>query len=230
MTGLTQAEIAQRAGVTRQVIGRYESGERAPSIATLDRLLAGCGVRLRLLIVPEAGLEDLPTRELLARPVLERLDFPLLDALVDIAEAIRDPSRMLVSGKAAARLHGACVRVDQLDIWFPPDQPVDAVRTWLAAAGIVEPYRLTQTDLHAGVTVSHGPADAATALLIRNEPHFQGFLDRSSPLDLGSTEAGPVWLVEPGDCSYGWHPRDRDHLALQRAVRLAAEQAAEQTE
>ncbi len=120
MAGLTQAEMAQRAGVTRQVISAYESGTRSPSVGTLDRLLAGCGVRLRLSMVPEPGLEDVPTREMLARPVLERLDFPLLDAMVDIAEAIGDPSLMLVSGKAAARLHGACVRVDELDLWFRP--------------------------------------------------------------------------------------------------------------
>ncbi len=66
-------------------------------------------------------------------------------------------------------------------------------------------------------------------MVIRNEPLFQGFLHRSTLLDLERGEPAPVSLVDAGDCSYGWHPRDRDHLALQRAVRLAAEQDAEQT-
>jgi transcriptional regulator with XRE-family HTH domain len=76
MIGLTQAEVAQRAGTTRQVISSYESGLRSPSIGTLDRLLAGCGLRLRLSAVPEPGLEDAPTLELLERPSLDRIDFP----------------------------------------------------------------------------------------------------------------------------------------------------------
>ncbi|HEX4017753.1 MAG TPA: helix-turn-helix transcriptional regulator [Frankiaceae bacterium] len=216
---LTQAEMAQRAGVTRQMISAYESGARSPSVGTLDRLLAGCGVRLRLSMVPEPGLEDVPTRKLLATPVLERIELPLVDALVDLADAVGDHRLFLVSGKAAARLHGACVRVEELEIWFSTKQPVADIRAWLADAGIAETFPLDTAALSDGITLEHA---GVTDVVLRAEPHFDGFLHRSSPLDLERADPLDVSLVEAGDCTYGWHPRDRDHLALQRAIRLAA--------
>jgi transcriptional regulator with XRE-family HTH domain len=51
MTGLSQAEVAQRAGVTRQVISVYESGTRRPGVETPDRLLAGRGLRSEVALV-----------------------------------------------------------------------------------------------------------------------------------------------------------------------------------
>jgi transcriptional regulator with XRE-family HTH domain len=222
MTGLTQAEVAQRAGVTRQVIGSYERGRRSPSVATLDRMLAGCGLRLRLSMVPEAGLEDVPTRALLALPPPQRIDLPVLDALEDIAGSVGDHRTMLVSGKAAARLHGACVRVDELELWFSREQPVAEIRSWMAGAGVSERFPLTAADLREGVTLTHGP-DGCTDVRLRSEPQFEGFLRRSTVLGLGRTEPTFASLVEAGDCAAGWHPRDRDHLAVQRAIRLAGE-------
>ncbi|HUB35354.1 MAG TPA: helix-turn-helix transcriptional regulator [Solirubrobacteraceae bacterium] len=46
--GLTQAELACRAGTSQPAIAAYESGARAPSFATLERLLDGCGCDLQL--------------------------------------------------------------------------------------------------------------------------------------------------------------------------------------
>jgi predicted nucleotidyltransferase/DNA-binding XRE family transcriptional regulator len=49
--GLTQAELAQRAGVQQSVISVYEAGRRQPSVATLASLVAATGfdldIRLR---------------------------------------------------------------------------------------------------------------------------------------------------------------------------------------
>lgn len=155
MTGLTQAEMAQRAGVPRQTVSVYESGARRPSVETLERLLSGCGLRLRLSAVPEPGLEDAPTLELLRLPPLERIDFPFQDAIVDIAGSVPDHRLMLVTGKAAARLQGACVRVLELDLMFAERQLVDDIRGWLATAGMAEPFPLTSVDLRDGVTLTH---------------------------------------------------------------------------
>ena len=47
MVGLTQAEVAQRAGVTQQTVAQYERGRRQPSLMTLEQLIAGCGLNLR---------------------------------------------------------------------------------------------------------------------------------------------------------------------------------------
>jgi predicted nucleotidyltransferase/DNA-binding XRE family transcriptional regulator len=41
--GLTQAELAGRAGITQSVISAYEHGRREPSFATLQRLIAAAG-------------------------------------------------------------------------------------------------------------------------------------------------------------------------------------------
>jgi transcriptional regulator with XRE-family HTH domain len=45
--GLTQRQLAERAGVPQSVIARIESGTRQPSLPTLDHILAGAGVELR---------------------------------------------------------------------------------------------------------------------------------------------------------------------------------------
>jgi uncharacterized protein len=53
--GLTQAELAARAGVTQSVISAYESGRREPAVPTLARLVEAAGMRLDL------GVTDGPT-------------------------------------------------------------------------------------------------------------------------------------------------------------------------
>lgn len=44
--GLTQAELAERAGTSQAAISAYERGAKTPSAATLERLLAASGRRL----------------------------------------------------------------------------------------------------------------------------------------------------------------------------------------
>ncbi len=50
--GLTQAELARRAGVTQSVVSAYESGRREPALSTLVRLVEAAGAQLRLEIQP----------------------------------------------------------------------------------------------------------------------------------------------------------------------------------
>jgi transcriptional regulator with XRE-family HTH domain len=76
MAGLTQAQVAHRAGVSQQMVAQYERGRRQPSFATLTALVAGCGVDLTTQLVPRPGYRDEPTRALLERPALERLEPP----------------------------------------------------------------------------------------------------------------------------------------------------------
>jgi transcriptional regulator with XRE-family HTH domain len=49
--GLSQAELARRAGTSQATISAYESGAKQPSVATFSRLLAAAGARLAV----EAG-------------------------------------------------------------------------------------------------------------------------------------------------------------------------------
>ena len=60
--GLTQAELARRAGTSQPVISAYERGHRDPTYGTLRRLVAAGGAELRLAAVPIAasGPDRLP--------------------------------------------------------------------------------------------------------------------------------------------------------------------------
>ena len=46
--GITQAELARRAGMPRSVVSAYEHGTRDPGTDALIRLLAAAGAELRL--------------------------------------------------------------------------------------------------------------------------------------------------------------------------------------
>jgi len=58
--GLTQTELAARAGVTQSVISAYEAGHREPSLRTLRRLVRATGHRLDLSLRPTDPARDLP--------------------------------------------------------------------------------------------------------------------------------------------------------------------------
>lgn len=68
MGGLTQAGLAERAGITQQAVSAYETGRMDPTFATLTRLIQAAGLELRVRLVPrdfhddslEAFLESLP--------------------------------------------------------------------------------------------------------------------------------------------------------------------------
>jgi hypothetical protein len=51
-SGLTQAELARRAGTSQAAVARYEGGAVSPSVATLERLLHAAGSRLELTTTP----------------------------------------------------------------------------------------------------------------------------------------------------------------------------------
>ena len=55
--GLTQAELAQRAGTARSQVSRYERAEVLPSLETLRRLIRLCGLDLSFRLF-NADLEE----------------------------------------------------------------------------------------------------------------------------------------------------------------------------
>jgi predicted nucleotidyltransferase/DNA-binding XRE family transcriptional regulator len=60
--GLTQAQLAQRAGTSQPTVAAYEAGTKVPTVETLTRLVAAAGLRLDVSIstVPiSGGLLDL---------------------------------------------------------------------------------------------------------------------------------------------------------------------------
>ena len=50
--GLTQAEVARRAGVPASMVSAYEHGRRQPTLPTLLRLLKAAGYELRMHLEP----------------------------------------------------------------------------------------------------------------------------------------------------------------------------------
>ena len=50
--GLTQVELASRAGTTQSAIARLESGRTSPSLEQVERLLKLCGFQLMVELAP----------------------------------------------------------------------------------------------------------------------------------------------------------------------------------
>jgi transcriptional regulator with XRE-family HTH domain len=59
--GLSQAEVAARAGTSQPVISAYERGRRDPTTGTLRRLIGATGLRLELRLAPEPSDMTPPT-------------------------------------------------------------------------------------------------------------------------------------------------------------------------
>jgi hypothetical protein len=56
--GLTQRELAERAGVPTTMISAYERGKRQPTVETLLRLLRAAGFDLRMQLEPHDAHDD----------------------------------------------------------------------------------------------------------------------------------------------------------------------------
>ena len=89
--GLSQRELARRAGTSQAMVARIERGQQSPSLATLERLVRACGRELRIEAAGEerapaehaAGAAD--SRLLVWRAGGAAYAFPL-EAVVRIAE------------------------------------------------------------------------------------------------------------------------------------------------
>ncbi|MCG5453697.1 helix-turn-helix domain-containing protein [Micromonospora hortensis] len=109
---LSQSELAELAGVSQATVARIERGERAPSIAVLERLLAAMDVQLVVGVEPLDAHLDTRIDGLAARPIAERIDGLGLDRLLD---RLTDFPQV-ITGCAAAVLQGAPVPADTLQI------------------------------------------------------------------------------------------------------------------
>lgn len=72
--GLSQETLARRAGTRQSAVSAYESGRRAPSIATLERLLAAAGFAIEVGLVEVSPPASLPDTSLTRRLALHRAE------------------------------------------------------------------------------------------------------------------------------------------------------------
>jgi transcriptional regulator with XRE-family HTH domain len=72
-SGLTQAELAERAGVPKSTVGRIESGARVPSTEMVERLVQAAGLSVSVsLAEPDPGTDSMFERTM-RRTHAERL-------------------------------------------------------------------------------------------------------------------------------------------------------------
>jgi transcriptional regulator with XRE-family HTH domain len=120
--GLTQVELARRAGVPQSTVGRIETGTRIPSTAMAERLIRAAGFELRIgLDDPDPGTDSLFEQTLRRTPRQRLADATRTAAAPSGGNAMAgerfDPVRMLTAlqeagvhfllvGDMAATLHG----------------------------------------------------------------------------------------------------------------------------
>ncbi|MFC4018200.1 helix-turn-helix domain-containing protein [Micromonospora sp. GCM10011542] len=127
--GLSQCELAEMAGVSQSAVARIEGGDRTPSIAVLEALLAAMDVQLTIGVEPLDAHLDARIDDLAARPIVERIDELGLDRLLDRLTEFPQ----VITGSTAALLQGAPVPVEALEIavrW----QDSKRFTRWLEAA------------------------------------------------------------------------------------------------
>ncbi len=146
--GLTQGELARRAGTSRPTVSAYEAGRKSPSLATAQRLLAALGAHLvaeddivftdvpvgrgRTVAVPN-HLPRLPVEQALA--VVEmplHVSWSTPDRRVNLADRhtrARAYEQLLIEGTApdiAAMIDGALLA----DLWAQLVLPLAVREAW----------------------------------------------------------------------------------------------------
>lgn len=220
--GLTQTEAAARAGTSQQTLMRYETGRTQPTLPTLSRLLAACGMGLDAALVPQAPLDDPIIERLLGQPPLERLPHKPRNAvrtLIPLLMSCRFP--VVLADRLAARLYGAPVTVYECDFLVPPGTVrVDEVEALVTAAGsrLTMPLPIDDGKREwdgSELLGKHLSRVEETDVRFAAVDDFDEMSRRARDVELVGFS---VRLLTPPDVMRPWHPRERDRLLLTRAV------------
>ena len=77
--GLTQRQLAAKAGIPQETIARIESGATDPRVSTLDRLLEACAMGLEVMPRLGIGVDRTQIGELLDLTMGKRLELAIAD-------------------------------------------------------------------------------------------------------------------------------------------------------
>ena len=78
--GLTQQELARRAGISQPALARIESGRVVPRVDTAARLFRECGMRLEPVPRTGQGIDRTTIRRMLALTPRQRLALAVKEA------------------------------------------------------------------------------------------------------------------------------------------------------
>ena len=124
--GLTQRDLAGRAGVTRTALSHYERGRRLPTIATLRVVLAAAGLQVRAELEQLDADVERAIAAVAAQPVADRdgvFGWGQIDRIAEVAHR--------VEGLAAASVFGAPVPVATFELALADE---DSTFRWLSEA------------------------------------------------------------------------------------------------
>ena len=90
--GLSQRELARRAGVPQPTVSRIERGQMSPSLDTLGPLIEACGMELEVVEHPGAGVDRGQIQDNLRRSPRERLAYAVASthAVADLLARARE--------------------------------------------------------------------------------------------------------------------------------------------
>lgn len=233
--GLSQAELAERAGTSQQTLVRYETGKTQPTLPTLYRLLGSCGMALDHALVPLIDHDDEAIAALLAREAVERLPQPYPAAVRKTVGGLESAGLTVVlTDKAAARIYNAPVYVPFCEFWL--DGAAVTFREVEAAVGRAGDDSFWRISVDDDLAPEERGREARTPdqlhdergafsrlwavvdgadIRFRSMPEFAALVTRAAHVDLGGTAS---LVASPADLVRRWHAKERDHLLLQRAL------------
>jgi len=218
--GLTQVELARRAGVPQSTVGRIEIGTRIPSTAMAERLIRAAGFELRVgLGDPDPAIDSLFEQTLRRTPRERLADATRTTGLPRVVAAPSggntmagedfDPVRMLSAlqeasvhfllvGDMAATLHGDVGVTVDLDV-VPERKPANLAR--LATA-----LRALGARIRTAGELEESPFDCSSA--------FFRSLALDAILEL-TTRAGDLDLSFRPDGTGGYADLSRDAIEIE---------------
>jgi transcriptional regulator with XRE-family HTH domain len=124
--GLDQRRLALAAGTSRTTVVAYESGARSPTVRQLDRLLAACGLRAKVVLEPlTVDVDQVLDDALAGEPPRALGSLPRFAASLSEAQV-----RWALDGRSAVAVQGLPLPHAELAVALVDDE---VSRRWLRA-------------------------------------------------------------------------------------------------